>query len=164
MRADEEATDAIEDPPQPSIDKFRAFIREYIIDWNGSRAAIRIGVPHTNAANFARATLQKPWVQRELQLYMDRADDKALINRQRVISWLVREANDTGFASNAPARVAALKQLSRILGMDKTRIDLNVGFGVMLVPAHADVDTWEIAATTQQRSLVDKALAGSLHA
>jgi len=47
-------------------EKMRAFCREFLIDWNGTQAALRAGYPKTSARSWASRMLKREDVQSEL--------------------------------------------------------------------------------------------------
>lgn len=131
------------------------FVRSYVIDFNGTKAALRIGIPIRSAPKQASELLREPYVQQELQKYILEVDENVLVNRNAVIAGLVREANDRGVGSSHAARVNAYSKLARILGMEieKVQTDVNVRGGVMVVPMSETMNDWEQKAITTQAQL-----------
>ena len=68
------------------------FIEEYLVDFNGARAARAVGYPHTNSQEQAVSLLKREDVQRELALRCRKLTEDAGIRVERVIEELSRIA------------------------------------------------------------------------
>ena len=131
------------------------FVQEYIVDFNGTLAALRIGIPAASASKQASELLREPYVQKKLQEYILLVEEDVLVDRKRVLAGLVKEANWYGMDSSHSARVQAYGKLAKILGMEIENIkqDVTVRGGVMIVPVHADINSWEQQAAQSQKQL-----------
>ena len=131
------------------------FIRQYVIDFNGTKAAIRAGMPARSAPKAASEMLREPYVQKELHKYILTVEENVLVSRNTVIAGLVREANDHSLGASHAARVNALGKLAEILGMkiDRARLDVTVNNGVMVVPLAESLNDWEQRAIETQEHL-----------
>lgn len=136
------------------------YIDEYVFDFDAVKACQRLGYSPEVAQQQAVLIMRDPGTQTRLREAMeDQRLDSRLPNR--VISMLMREANDYGEGSTGAARVSALRQLSNILGMDdlpqkQKEIEADVVDGsVMVLPQIADVSNWEETAVAAQENLRD---------
>ena len=99
-------------------DKQRAFVEEYMVDLNGTQAAVRAGYSEDSARSIASENLSKP--------YIAEAVDKLLgerpgITRARIVDELAR----IGFAEDADPKdkLSALEKLGKAVGLFKDRIE-----------------------------------------
>lgn len=130
------------------------FINEYLVDWRGPQAWIRAGGSESNASIKARELLKEPYVARKIREQVDLIEQSQLINRNRVLAGLVREANYLGVGASHSARVAAYTVLAKILGMEASiKVDHEIRGGVMLIPAGVPVEDWEKNAIDVQSQL-----------
>lgn len=129
-----------------------AFINEYLVDWNGPNAWIRSGGSPNSATKMAYELLREPYVMKKIREVVDAMEEANLINRNRILAGLVREANYMGMSASHSARVSAWNSLAKILGMEAPTEVKHSG-GVMLVPIAASVDQWENNAEAAQRQL-----------
>lgn len=141
------------------------FVKEYLVDYNATAAAIRIGYPKSYAQEYAVKFMDEPYVHQQIKTVEtspEEIDSKEAMQKRITIS-LLREANYRGAGSSQSARVAALSKLSSIYGMDapvKTQTEhlgpdglpLN---GVFVVPGLMTTEDWAKAAAAQQSALVD---------
>lgn len=84
-------------PPKDLTEKQRAFCRHYILNWNGTQAAIKAGYSENTAGAIASENLQKPEIQdyiKDIQLDLEKV---AGISRLRII----QEAEKIAFSSIA---------------------------------------------------------------
>lgn len=94
----------------------KAFLREYIIDYNGAAAARRIGIAVSHAKQFASRTLALPEAKELLATLNDWKEAEAIISAQRVLEEFSRvAANDIGgyYKRNAHG-VEKLKNLDEL--------------------------------------------------
>ncbi len=106
------------------------FVEEYLKDYDGVCAALRLGYAEAFAPQYAEKFLSESYTQRTLSRREDELGLKETDqHRRRVIASLYREANNRGHGSSHGARVAALSKLSAIFGLDapvKTQQELTV--------------------------------------
>jgi phage terminase small subunit len=130
------------------------FIAEYLVDWRGPAAWIRSGGSPNSAAKMAYELLREPYVTRKIREQVDAMEEANLINRNRILAGLVREANYQGVGASHGARVSAYHVLAKILGMEApVKVEAQVSCGVMLIPAGTSVDNWERDAIDVQAQL-----------
>lgn len=136
------------------------FVSEYMIDFDQTAAAIRIGFSASFAQTYAEKFMTEPYVRKQIALMQTALteDDKleADLDRRRIRAGLMREAHYRGPGSSHAARVSALAKLASIRDMDaptKIKSELTMRGGVMMVPGIANLDEWEKAAQASQGDL-----------
>ena len=98
-------------------DKQAAFVREYLVDFNATQAAIRAGYSAKTAGQIGHELLKKPEVQQRLREFQQKAAEKTETEAEWIRRRLKEEATDfTEFASQS-ARVRALELLGKINGV-----------------------------------------------
>lgn len=135
----------------------QAFVREYMKDFCGTAAILRLGYTYAQPAKVARDWLNEPYTQYYLQEMLDKAEANDLFSRSQVVAGLAKEATapDKAFVSNSTTRIAALRALAKIKGMEITRTEgtLSVSGGVMAVPLAKSVEEWEAVTVQAQEKL-----------
>lgn len=138
------------------------FVDEYFHDYDPIAAAMRCGFMHGFAQDYAKVFMREPYVQQQIKerqlAPITKEEDE--IDKRRVRRMLFREAE----IQRGAGRVAALAQLKNILGMDapiKTQQEVLHRGRVMTVPAIANVDEWEEAASASQSQLISDAQSDS---
>lgn len=131
------------------------FLLEYVKDFHGTNAALRIGIPKVSAAKQASEMLSEPYCQKRLQDLIDEMKEETIVTRNRVLAGLLREANGYFGVLSHGARVQAWARLAKILGMEKTEVNTNVTVngGVMVVPMAASLEEWEKTSAVSQEKL-----------
>lgn len=143
------------------------FVTEYLVDYDGIKAAMRCGFQFQFAVEYSKQFLQDPYVQKRISdlrtsgsVNQETLDE---YNRRRVREALMEQAFYQGPGASHAARVAALGRLTTILGMDPSVKGGANGKGpgaqggVMAVPGIADIDQWEQTASQSQDELVKHA-------
>jgi hypothetical protein len=137
------------------------FVTEYHVDYDGWAAAVRIDFLPSVAVQYAQMLLSEPYVQQEIRRKQmeDNQDTKSAtkMRKRQIEAALLREAHRMGPGSNHGARVQALKELAKIHDMEAaTKITKEVTHkgGVMMIPAIANIDEWEKAASVEQDKLI----------
>ena len=98
-------------------DKQTAFVREYLVDFNATQAAIRAGYSKRTAGSQAHDLLKKPEIQAALGEGQKRLAEVTETEAEWVRRRLKEEATDyTEFASHS-ARIRALELLGKINGI-----------------------------------------------
>ena len=84
-----------EQPPKEKslTDKEQAFCREYIISWNGTRAAIDAGYSKKTAAVIAHENLRKPKIRARIKELMN----EKLMTQEEVLARLADQARATHY-------------------------------------------------------------------
>lgn len=155
------------------------FIREYIRDFNGAQAWLRMKAEvdpedahkHYSPAQAAEHAYQlknEPYVAKRIAELVDSLEAANMISQQRVLAMLIRDAELQGIGAKHAARVSAQKVLVDVLGMSSqakaaaARTEGAGGAGgprggVMVVPAVAGTaDEWEAAAAEAQAKLKEE--------
>ncbi|MCG5533114.1 terminase small subunit [Halorhodospira sp. 9621] len=73
-------------------DRQRRFVKEYLIDANASKAAVRAGYSEKTASRIGPELLGKPWVRAEIDKGQSQRAQKLEITAERVIEELARVA------------------------------------------------------------------------
>lgn len=136
------------------------FVEEYMLDFDQKAAVIRCGIMESFAKEYAGRFMNEPYVRRKIaELQKAAADDPKTEEEQtkrRIRAALLKEAHYRGPGSSHAARVGALAKLGAMYGMDapiKTQKEVTHRGGVMMVPAIANLNDWEKAATASQEAL-----------
>ena len=103
--------------------KYEAFCREYIKDFNGTQAAIRAGYSEKTAEVQASQLLSKLKVQEKLKELIDKMEEEAISTGQKVIAEFAKIAfsNDSSQFPDMPMKIQdklkALENLGRVHGI-----------------------------------------------
>lgn len=140
------------------------FVKEYLVDYDKVKAAIRCGFAKSFAEDYATRFMEEPYVHKRIKELESKnnADDCPNDQDARSIikSGLFREANFTGNGSSHSARVSALANLAKIHGMEApTKVEQTTTHKgcVMLVPAVASIAEYEKMAIASQAKLIQHA-------
>lgn len=141
------------------------FVKEYLIDYDQKRAAIRCGYGESFAGAYSDKFMAEPYVLQQIKAqelaFADDPDAEEESTKRIIRAGLLREANYRGPGSSHSARVNALAKLAVIHDMDaptKIEADINQRGGVMMVPGIASADDWSMVAAAAQKKLQDEAL------
>ncbi len=136
----------------------QAFCREYIKDFNGSHAIMRMGYKSKTPWVTASEWLREEYTQYYLGILMAKLDDAAIVSRQEILLGLKREAHHYGLDGSSAARISAFRAMAKILGFEITKLEGNMTMagGVMLLPLSGSPEEWEKAAETAQEELKKK--------
>ena len=105
--------------------KQQRFVEEYLVDLNGTQAAIRAGYSEKTAAVIATENLRKPNIQVLIQEAKQKLSEKVGITQEFVIEGLRKEAEREGDGASHSARVSAYGLLGKHLGMFKDQVELS---------------------------------------
>jgi phage terminase small subunit len=97
--------------------KQNQFVREYIIDFNATQAAIRTGYSHKTAGSIGSENLQKPEIKQAIRAALNNLADLVLIEASVIVKALMQEAFSTAEDSTSSSRVSALDKLAKIAGL-----------------------------------------------
>lgn len=158
--------EAMTPPLSPAEKSVRdRFVKEYLLDYDQKRAALRCGYGESFAGAYADKFMNEPYVQQQIKSkeleFADDPDQEEESTKRLIRAGLLREANYRGPGSSHSARVNALAKLAVIHDMDaptKVEADINNRGGVMVVPGIASPDDWSDTASAAQRKLQDEAL------
>ena len=107
--------------------KQQAFVLEYLVDLNGTQAAIRAGYSAKSAYSIAEELLRKPEIAAATAEAKAERAAHVGVTAEDVITGLMKEAAFYGDGSSHSARVSAWGLLGKHLGMmvDRTEVTLN---------------------------------------
>jgi phage terminase small subunit len=106
--------------------KQRRFVDEYLVDLNGSQAAVRAGYKVDHARQMAAENLSKPVIADAIAAAQLARSERLQLTQDDVLRGLHREATWMGDGSSHSARVAAWGLLAKHLGMlDRRQLDEN---------------------------------------
>ncbi len=129
-----------------------AFCVEYIKDFSGSKALVRIGYEDKRTLS-ARASglLREPYVANKIDQLVRQLKPEDIVTRQQVMALMWKEANDP--YNEGGVRVAACAHVAKMLGMFKeAEVETTAPVGVMMIPVMSVAD-WETSAVTAQAFL-----------
>jgi hypothetical protein len=154
------------------------FIREYLRDFNGAQAWLRMKAEvdpeeqhkswtPAQAAEYAYQLRNEPYVAQRIAQLIDAMEATNMLSEQRVLAMAIREAELQGIGAKHAARVSAVGMLMDYLSMSSKakaaaqRANPAGGTGgprggVMVVPDVASVDDWEAAAAQAQAKLKEE--------
>jgi hypothetical protein len=144
--------------PLDEVGRMKAFVVQYLKDYNHVAAALRMGYPEIAAPDAGRLMLSNPYVQLRIDELMRRAEYTSIVSGGQIVAALVQEANKpdkvlSGCAmSNSSTRISALKELAKIMGLliPKPPEAQKIVRYVMYIPAPFD---WERGARESQKAL-----------
>lgn len=104
--------------------KQKVFIYEYLLDFNGTRAAIAAGYPRKSASSVASENLTKPEILKYIKDFQKSVEERSVVTQQMIINELARYAfrgvaGSYGTITDARESIAALEKLGQHLGMWK---------------------------------------------
>ena len=97
-------------------DKQSAFVREYLVDFNATQAAIRAGYSSKTAGSQAHDLLKKPEIQACLAEFRQKAAEKTVTDSAWVRHRLREEATDFSPHASHSARVRAVELIGKMNG------------------------------------------------
>ncbi len=114
--------------------KQKRFCEEYVVDFNGTQAAIRAGYSKKTASVIASENLAKPKIQAYLATLKEKLVEKTEISKESLIADLAAIIGNT--RSDKPdTATRAIAQISKMLGFDaptKSDVKLSVGLSDIL--------------------------------
>lgn len=131
----------------------KAFVDEYMKDFDEYNAGLRMGWPRAMLTNRVRQVFWSVPVQQMLMERVDATPINELTTPARIVVRLLQEA--TSQANKGSTRVSALKALKEAYKVDGTKRAPGAGGvrgGVMYVPM-MDPNDWEEVAAKQQAAL-----------
>lgn len=142
-------------PPTERLLRER-FATEYIQDFNPTEAARRVGFDGDYAVEAGRKLMTEVVTARLIQERLSAYDPSVHLSLGRVVGLLVKEGTREGPGASHAARVAALTNAAKIVGVgeaNKNQTEVILG-GVMVVPAApATIEQWEAQAAHSQAKL-----------
>ena len=93
--------------------KQQRFVEEYVVDFNGTEAAIRAGYSPKTAHSIGWENLRKPEIQKHIRAEIERLQKATGVTAEEVIRGLHAEAQDKSEGSKHSARVSAWSWLGK---------------------------------------------------
>lgn len=136
---------------------YNQFCQEYMADGDVSLAAMRCGFTKEFAEECGNRMYGTSYVQKELRRLREVKPDPEVEKEYdtRIAMNTLREIASNRFASSA-SRVAAAKALAEIHGVSAGGAEEETATekgGVIMVPAIANIDAWQAAASESQTKL-----------
>lgn len=102
--------------------KQEAFCKEYLIDYNGTRAAIKAGYSKNNATSQAYDNTMKPYIQEYMTKLRKKRDKRTQVDADWVINQITQVAILAKKEGDYSAANGSLKLLAKHVGiLDNTR-------------------------------------------
>jgi len=101
------------------------FVEEYLVDLNGTQAAIRAGYAPGAAKVQACRLLTKDNIAQAITEGREKLSQQTEINQRTVLEGFHREANYFGEGASHSARVSAFGGLAKVLGLDTQKHELS---------------------------------------
>jgi len=135
------------------------FAREYVIDYDGFKACLRIGFTKSAALKWSNILLLEGYVNRKIKEFELKKGEESDTQKQEDVSIVMSVLREAAQKGPFNTRVSAAATMAKILGMDKeAKTDEEIKGGVLMIPEIADVSQWEIIATESQKQLVKESL------
>lgn len=119
-------------------DKQRIFVDEYLIDLNGTRAAIRAGYSEKSAREIASQNLTKLNIQKAIEKAFNERKARVLVTQDDVVNGLLDEAKNKDEGASHSARVSAWAHLGKHLGMFTDKVEVSGGLAIDAISALMD--------------------------
>ena len=121
--------------------KQAAFVAEYVKDKNATQAAIRAGYSKKSAFNIGCENVKKPYIAEAIEKRLEKVSERALIDAERVLNGLLKEAEYSGEGASHSARVSAWEKLGKYLGMFTDKVENTHSFnGIVGIDVHMPDD------------------------
>lgn len=98
-------------------DKQRAFVEEYLIDLDATKAAKRAGYSKRSAGQIGNENLKKPKIKNAIAKERDKRQERTRVTQDMVIEGLLKEAQFHEEGTSHSARISAWKALGEHLGL-----------------------------------------------
>jgi len=105
--------------------KRRAFVREYVKDFNGTQAAIRAGYSQQTARHTASVLLTNPNVKKAIQELEQQAHAKAVLTLSELQEWWTKVIQGQDPDARPSDRLKASELLAKTYGAFTERIEQN---------------------------------------
>ena len=106
----------------------RRFVEEYLVDLNGTQAAIRAGYSKKTAAVIARENLRKPLIEMAIREELDRCTKESWMSRDRLLLEVARLAYaDVRQLYDEKGRLKPVAELEDDIAAAIAAIDVSVG-------------------------------------
>lgn len=147
------------------------FVGEYLVDLNGTQAAIRAGYSEKTANRIASENLSKPVIQKAIQAAIEKRSDKLEITAEKVMmdiervrknaSSLVQDPSGNLVMVNHNAALKASELQGKHIGMFKDRLQLS--WVEKLTDEELEEEFEELAAAVFGDEFQKRALPGGGH-
>ena len=125
--------------PNRLNDKQQKFVEEYLKDFNATQAYRRAGYRATTSVRVnAHRLLTNPNVQEAIEMAKQKLMERTHIDQEMIIERLLQEANYHGPGASHSARVQALTQLGKSLGMFESMKKKSENIEITLVKEYID--------------------------
>lgn len=138
-------------------DIYIRYAHRYIMVGNPAQAALDVGVPKDSVKEFLNIAASHPEVlgliaEADAEV-PDFTNPEAM--KRYILKQLLKEANFKGAGAQAAARIAALKAIAELTGIEPPKkIDVNnLGQGGMMMVPVMDATLWEQSAESMQQQL-----------
>jgi len=99
------------------------FCHEYVIDWNGTRAAIVAGYSENSASEMSYENLRKPQIKQYIAFIKNDIEGEAGISKLRVLKGLADIAfGATLDAADTSNQIKALQEIKKAMGYDAEKV------------------------------------------
>ena len=113
-------------PAAPLTRRQQRFIAEYLVDLNGTQAAIRSGYSPKSARQSSTDNMKNPSIAEAIRKAMDRLAARTETKQDEVLTMLKREADGDGPDTLSRDRIRAAELLGKHLGMFTKRAEVDV--------------------------------------
>ncbi len=120
---------------RPLTPKQAAFVREYLVDMNATRAAIRAKYSKRTAEQQGHRLLRNAGVAKAVASALQRRAERLELTQDTVVRGLLIEAEDRSKGASHAARVSAWTALGKHLGIFQENLNLRTPDG----PLHVTV-------------------------
>ena len=121
-------------------DKQRLFVSEFLVDLNGSAAAVRAGYSRNSARQIATRLLSKVHIRALVQEKQKETEERLQICRDDIIRGLLRAAQEARAAGNPMAMIRAYREIGLMMGY----------YDRPVAPAPQDINEEQLRAMTDK--------------
>ena len=97
--------------------KQQRFVENFVMDFDATKAAKRAGYSEKTAGVIGCENLQKPNIKAAVKKLLDELSAETFINREMILTGLLKEAMDRGDRSSQASRVSAWDKLAKVSGL-----------------------------------------------
>ncbi len=120
--------------------KQQMFCKEYIIDLNGTQAAIRAGYSQKTARQIATEMLSKPYIQEHVNSLMDNRSKKVEITADNVLQDILDTREEARIDGKLNERIKCNELLGKHLKLFTDKVDLNANVNVSFLDLIDETD------------------------